>query len=76
MSIVKYHNQFNSLPLKGFTSTEMDLLMALFSSFRDNGSRRKKILFSDIKKMSGWEKANGIDNAKRAKKISVKKADK
>lgn len=54
LPIVKYDNSFNTLALKNFTSVEMDLLMALCSKAREQGTAEIILSFDQLKDLSSY----------------------
>lgn len=58
--IVIYKNEFNAIPLRNFTSVEMDLLFTIMSQMRDKGLNEIEFGFSDLKHLSKYNKENAI----------------
>lgn len=58
--LVIYKNEFNTVPLRNFTSTEMDLLFTIMSQMRDKGTSEVDFTFSDLKHLSNYGKENSI----------------
>lgn len=54
--LVIYKNEFNTIPLRNFTSTEMDLLFTIMSQMRDKGTSEISFTFSDLKYLSNYNK--------------------
>lgn len=59
--LVVYKNEFNTVPLRNFTGTEMDLLMAIMSQMRDEGLTEVEFSFDTLKELSKYNKANALD---------------
>ena len=53
-SIVKYHNDLNSITFQKFGHVDFDFFMVLCSKLRDSGETTVKIPFSEFKKLSGY----------------------
>lgn len=60
--LVVYKNEFNAVPLRNFTSVEMDLLFTLISKMRDKSTTELKFDFSELKKLNKYNKENAIDS--------------
>lgn len=50
--IVKYHNEFNKIALKGFKEKELNILFALLVLAKEKGTQEIIIPFSDLRKLS------------------------
>lgn len=59
--LVVYKNEFNTVALRNFTSTEMDLLMAIMSQMKDEGLTEVEFSFEALKELSKYNKANALD---------------
>lgn len=60
-NLVVYKNEFNSVALRNFTSTEMDLLIAIMAQMKDQGLTEITFSFETLKKLSKYNKANALD---------------
>jgi plasmid replication initiation protein len=54
MELVKYHNDFNNLSLKGFGEKELDLLFSICFKLRDEGIEEINLTFSELKELSKY----------------------
>lgn len=61
-NLVIYKNEFNTVPLRSFTSTEMDLLFSIMSQLRDKGLTEIEFNFNDLKHLSNYNKETAIDS--------------
>ena len=52
--LVKYHNDFNSISLKGFKEKELDLLFSICYKFKDQASNKLTLTFSELKSLSQY----------------------
>lgn len=52
--IVKYDNYMNNLKFSGFTSVDLNFLMALCSQMRDKGTSTIQFTFFELKKITGY----------------------
>ncbi len=48
--IVKYHHELNTIPLRKFTSVEMNLFFSIVSRMRDVGDKKSTIYIRTIKR--------------------------
>lgn len=53
--IVKYENRLNDIPLRKFTSREMNLFFAIASRVRDKGTTDIEFTFEELRKLSRYE---------------------
>ncbi|WP_062325844.1 replication initiation protein [Holzapfeliella floricola] len=53
--IVKYGPELNTIPLKGFTSVEMNLFFSIVSRMRDKGNQMVRFPFSQLKDLSDYK---------------------
>lgn len=53
--IVKYHNDLSELPLRKFTSAELDLLMTICSRCKYKNTTMLKFTFNDLKKLADYK---------------------
>lgn len=53
--LVVYKNEFNTIPLRDFTGTEMDLLFSIMSQMRDKGISEIELSFDELKKLSRYQ---------------------
>lgn len=60
--LVVYKNEFNKIPLKHFTASEMDLLFVIMSQMRNKGIEEVKFYFDDLKDLSKYNKQNAISS--------------
>jgi len=54
-AIVKFHNDFNVQPLRGFRSGEMDMLMAILSRVRDHGESEVTFTFEQLRTLCNYK---------------------
>ncbi len=54
MELVKYHNDFNNVSLKGFREKELDLLFSICFKLRDEGIEEINLTFSELKELSKY----------------------
>ena len=54
-AIVKYHNDVNTVSLRGFTAAELDIFVAILSCMRDKGEDIITFTFNEIKKLVHWK---------------------
>lgn len=59
--IVKYHNDLSELPLRKFTSAELDLLMTICSKCKYQDTALMKLSFNELEKLADYR----ADNKKR-----------
>lgn len=59
-SLVVYKNEFNDVPLRNFTATEMDLLFSIMSQMRNRGVDTVKFDFHELKSLSKYNKETAI----------------
>ncbi|HAQ0049568.1 TPA: replication initiation protein, partial [Enterococcus faecium] len=50
--IVKYHHELNTIPLRKFTSVEMNLFFSIVSRMRDVGDKKVQFTFEQLKDLS------------------------
>lgn len=62
--VVKYHNDLNTVPLRKFTATEMNLFFAIVSKARDKGGEKLKFTLKEIMDISGYSMRNYKELAK------------
>lgn len=60
--IVAYKNEFNTVPLRSFTSVEMDLLFSIMSQMRDKGLTEMEFTFNELKHLSNYNKETAIQS--------------
>lgn len=69
--IIKYHNDFNTVALRGYTSNELNLLMTIIQKLKDKGEIKQIFTFQEIQKLSNVEYRTlsdfikGMDNSLR-----------
>ena len=56
-SIVKYKNRLNSIPLRQFNPTEMDLFFSIAAQVRDRGSETITLSFKQLQKLSTYHRS-------------------
>lgn len=56
--LVVYKNEMNAIPLRNFTSVEMDLLFAIISQMRDKGTDEIIFNFNELKHLTNYNKEN------------------
>jgi plasmid replication initiation protein len=59
-SLVVYKNDFNTVPLRNFTATEMNLLFTIMSKMRNQGLNSIKFNFHELKELSKYNKETAI----------------
>lgn len=64
--IVKYDNFLNTIPLKGFTSFELDLLMVLCQRVRDKEDNVIQLPFTDLQKLMTLESNMTVNEFRKA----------
>lgn len=57
-TIVKYHNDLNSLPMRNWSSEEMDLFFTLIMTIRDEGTELLRIDGETLKEFTGTNTRN------------------
>lgn len=60
--LVVYKNEFNTVPLRNFTSVEMDLLFTIMSQMRDKGLTEMEFTFNELKYLSNYNKETAIQS--------------
>lgn len=60
-NLVVYKNEFNTVPLRSFNGTEMDLLMAIMSQMKDKGLTEVEFSFEKLKELSKYNRTNALD---------------
>lgn len=60
--LIVYKNEFNKIPLKHFTASEMDLLFVIMSQMRNKGVEEVEIDFDQLKSLSKYNKENAINS--------------
>ncbi|HDL2636683.1 TPA: replication initiation protein [Enterococcus faecium] len=53
--IVKYHHELNTIPLRKFTSVEMNLFFSIISRMRDVGDKKVQFTFEQLKDLSNYK---------------------
>ena len=53
--IVKYHNDVNTVSLREFNATELDIFIAILSCLRNIGTEEVTFTFDEIKKLIQWK---------------------
>lgn len=59
--IVVYKNEFNTIPLRNFTSIEMNLLFSIMSKLRDRGLTEVTLSFHELKNLSNYNKVHRLN---------------
>lgn len=57
---LKVANEFNTVPLRNFTATELDLLTTMMTQMRDKGLEVIEFDFADLKELSKYNKETAI----------------
>lgn len=57
-SIVKYRNRLNSIPLRKFKPTEMDLFFAIAAQVRDRGEDKITLSFEQLTDLVGYKRSS------------------
>lgn len=57
---MKVANEFNTVPLRNFTATELDLLTTMMTQMRDKGLEVIEFDFADLKELSKYNKETAI----------------
>lgn len=57
---LKVSNEFNAIPLRNFTATELDLLTTIMTQMRDKELEHISFDFSDLKELSKYNKETAI----------------
>lgn len=57
---LKVVNEFNTVPLRNFNATELDLLITIMTQMRDKGLELIEFNFSDLKTLSKYNKETAI----------------
>ena len=52
--IVQYHNDFNTVPLRGFSEREKRIVMALLHQVKNKDTEIVKIDFDSLRSLTGW----------------------
>ena len=52
--IVQYHNDFNTVPLRGFSEREKRIVMALLHQVKNKDTEIVKIDFDSLQSLTGW----------------------
>lgn len=60
--LIVYKNEFNKIPLKHFTASEMDLLFVIMSQMRNKGVEEVEFDFDQLKSLSKYNKENAINS--------------
>lgn len=53
--IVKYHHELNTIPLRKFTSVEMNLFFSIISRMREKGDKTVRFTFDQLKYLSNYK---------------------
>ncbi|TDL93349.1 RepB family plasmid replication initiator protein [Macrococcus brunensis] len=56
--ITKYQNEMNLVPLRNFTSVEIDLFFAICTKLKDQGTDKVRYSFNDLKSLSNYHPNN------------------
>ena len=54
--VVKFSNQFNNQALRKFSALDLDLLMAIATKVRDNGTNEVVFTFEELRRLAHIEK--------------------
>ena len=60
-SIVRYANGLNAVPLRSFSSVDMDLFWAICSKMKRKGVHEELLSFEEIKFMISYDPSKGLD---------------
>lgn len=52
---VKYKNELNLIPMRNFDSVEMNLFFSLCAKMKDNGSKKVRFSFEDLRELSDYK---------------------
>lgn len=58
--IVVFKNEFNEVALKGFKAVEIDLLFAIMSQLRNEGTNDVTLSFDQLRSLSKYNKSNAL----------------
>lgn len=61
--IVQYHNDFNSVPLRGFNEREKRIVMALLHEVKGKDTEVVQIDFATLRGLVGWDNKKGKRNS-------------
>jgi len=53
--IIKYHHELNTIPLRKFTSVEMNLFFSIVSRMREKGGKSVRFTFNQLKELSDYK---------------------
>jgi len=65
--LVKYHHELNTIPLRKFSSVEMNLFFSIISRMREKGDKTARFSFNQLKELSNYKataNARFIDDLK------------
>ena len=62
---MRVSNEFNTVPLRKFTATELDLLFSIMTQMRDRGTDQIVFTFADLKFLSKYNKETAISSFAR-----------
>lgn len=61
--IVQYHNDFNTVPLRGFNEREKRIVMALLHEVKGKDTQVVQLDFNTLRGLVGWDKKKGKRNS-------------
>ncbi|WP_223804555.1 replication initiation protein [Lactococcus kimchii] len=61
--IVQYHNDFNTVPLRGFNEREKRIVMALLHEVKGKDTQVVQLDFNTLRGLVGWDEKNGKRNS-------------
>lgn len=61
--IVQYHNDFNTVPLRGFNEREKRIVMALLHEVKGKDTQVVQIDFNTLRGLVGWDEKKGKRNS-------------
>ena len=60
--IVQYHNDFNTVPLRGFNEREKRIVMALLHEVKGKDTQVVQLDFNTLRGLVGWDDKKGKRN--------------
>lgn len=74
--IVQYHNDFNTVPLRGFNEREKRIIMALLHEVKGKDTQIIQIDFNTLRGLVGWDTKKGKRNSSEFVKYLERLSDK
>ncbi len=62
--IVRYKNEFNTVPLRNFNAVELDFLMTLCAKVREKNTEKLLLHFNEIRKLTHYSQNSNVDFVK------------